>query len=78
MTDRQLAEEAKAYAQAERARMDGLRENLQIIVERARDSKQQGKLDFHKYEHLAVRLMLDYIGSGYITRLWNELQQQRQ
>lgn len=61
-----------ALAEA-RARKDVLRNTLQEIVAAATASKSLGRLDYEKWRAQAMRALLDYIGSGYVTRLMGEL-----
>lgn len=54
--------------------MDALREGLQDCHAIACQAKQRGDTRAWEVEKArAERLMLDYIGNGYVTRLWNEL-----
>lgn len=55
-----------------------LRENMKDLVAAARVARDQRNIkEFYQAREAAIKLLLDHVGNGYITRLWNELESYR-
>lgn len=58
-----------------RARMSCLRTGLQLLSGWMQDAKAAGRVaDQSVIKAAASRLMLDYVGNGYVTRVWHEIE----
>lgn len=59
----------------DKSRAEALREGLEQLVAATRLARQEGRpTDVIRCRNLAIQLMLDYIGNGYYSLLWAEIE----